>query len=99
MPKKKIAEVVPKQNSKSRVRVIPPVASKARTAEDAAQIGPPLIPAFENKVGHYDLIRVDGEQAYYSFTNRDGRTTDAVMSVTMWRRMQSRAEATFKETA
>lgn len=52
---------------------------------------PPLVTKFENKAGHYELIRVDGDQAYYSFTNLHGKTVDAVMTVTMWRRMQQKA--------
>jgi hypothetical protein len=55
--------------------------------------------AFENKAGHYELIRVDGGQAYYSFTNRQEKTVDAAMPVITWRKMQERALAAFKETA
>ena len=51
----------------------------------------PLMSGFENKAGRYELIRVEGDQAFYSFTNLHGKTADAVMSVTMWRRMQTRA--------
>ena len=50
---------------------------------------PPLVTGFENKVGRYELVRVDGNQAYYSFTNLHGKTVDAIMSATMWRRMQA----------
>ena len=55
--------------------------------------------AFENKAGKYELIRVDGDQAHYSFTNLQAKTVDATMSVVMWQRMQARADSTLKETA
>ncbi len=51
----------------------------------------PVGTAFENRAGHYELIRVEAGQAYYSFTNRQGKTIDAVMPVIMWQRMQDRA--------
>lgn len=58
------------------------------------------IPAvFENKAGRYELIRVDGGQAYYTFTNRQSKTTDATMPVITWRKMQERAAAAYEETA
>lgn len=81
MPKKTTTDIVPKPTKR-----LPP-----RTPEE------PLVTGFENKVGRYELTRVDGGQAYYSFTNLQGRTADAIMSVTMWRRMQARADATFQE--
>jgi len=52
-----------------------------------------LAQAFENKAGHYELTRVDGETAYYSFTNRNGHRADATMTVVCWRRLQERAQA------
>ena len=84
-----------------RVRVIPPAAAAKPRANgsDVVQKGAPLAPGFENKAGRYELIRVDGDQASYSFTNRQGRTVDATMSAIMWRRMQARADTTFQETA
>ncbi len=51
----------------------------------------PVGTAFENRAGRYELIRVEAGQAYYSFTNRQGKTIDAVMPVIMWQRMQDRA--------
>jgi hypothetical protein len=67
----------------------------APTRDDLSQF-----PAFfENKAGRYELIRVDGGQAYYSFTNRQHKTVDATMSVVTWRKMQERAEAALKESA
>jgi hypothetical protein len=46
---------------------------------------------FENKAGRYELIRIDGGQAYYSFTNHQEKTVDAAMPVITWRKMQERA--------
>jgi hypothetical protein len=96
MPKKKTAETVRRPDAKAPVRQIPAAAVPAPLASIPAV---PLVSGFENKVGRYELTRVDGDQAYYSFTNRLGRTADAIMSVTMWQRMQARADATFQETA
>jgi hypothetical protein len=47
--------------------------------------------SFENKAGRYELIRIDNAQAYYSFTNRAGKTVDAIMPALQWQRMQERA--------
>jgi hypothetical protein len=47
--------------------------------------------SFENKAGRYELIRIDNAQAYYSFTNRAGKTVDAIMPILQWQRMQVRA--------
>src|SRR5271169_5830063 len=52
---------------------------------------PRVAAAFENKAGRYELIRVTDELTYYSFTNRQGKTVDATMSVIMWQRMHARA--------
>ena len=82
MPKKKTTEIVP--------------GPKKRLTPRTPEV--PLVAGFENKVGRYELTRVDGDQAYYSFTNLQGRTADAIMSTTMWRHMQARADATFQET-
>ena len=87
MPKKKITEIV-RTLSKPVAAVAP---STAKTA--------PVKTTFENKAGKYELIRVDGGQAYYSFTNRREKTVDAAMSVIMWQRMQERADAALEETA
>ncbi len=109
MAKKKTAEIVPGLDGKAPVRRMPPVADTAATLKKRlspravdGNLGPkaaPLVAGFENKVGRYELTRVEDDQAYYSFTNLQGRTVDAIMSVTMWRRMQARADATFQKTA
>jgi hypothetical protein len=95
MPKKKTVEVVRRPDGKALVRQMPSATVPVSTPKKLVA----LMAGFENKVGRYELTRVDGEQAYYSFTNRLGKTADAIMSVTMWRRMQARADATFQETA
>jgi hypothetical protein len=95
MPKKKTAEIVRTLDSKAPAPPMPPAVVAGSGPKKQL---PPLVPGFENKVGRYELTRVDGDQAYYSFTNRQGRTADAIMSVTMWRRMQARADATVQET-
>ncbi len=51
----------------------------------------PVAPAFENRAGRYELIRIEADQVYYSFTNRHGKTVDAVMPLIMWQRIQDRA--------
>ena len=68
-------------------------------AESASEDLSQFPPVFENKAGHYELIRVDRGQAFYSFTNHDKKTVDATMSVVMWRKMQERAASALKETA
>ena len=45
---------------------------------------------FENKAGRYELARIEGNMAYYNFTNHQGHTTDAVMPVLTWCRLQER---------
>jgi hypothetical protein len=45
---------------------------------------------FDNKAGHYELIRVEGNTAHYTFTNHQGHQTDATMAVMTWRRLQER---------
>jgi hypothetical protein len=35
---------------------------------------PTAAAAFENKAGRYELIRVEDDHVYYSFTNRKGKT-------------------------
>ncbi|HEY3838494.1 MAG TPA: hypothetical protein VGL72_18065 [Bryobacteraceae bacterium] len=109
MPKKKIEEIVRKSKGtkpgyRTRVAARPAAAAGAKkpaaspksvTAADLSQFPT----AFENKAGRYELIRVDGEQAYYSFTNHLDKTVDAAMPVLMWKKMQERAVAAFKETA
>ena len=85
-----------KTAAESRLPKVVPVpvaaAQPAGPGEDLSQF--PAV--FENKAGHYELIRVDGGQAYYSFTNQQKRTVDATMSVVTWRKMQASA---YKETA
>lgn len=44
--------------------------------------------AFENKAGRYELARIEDNMAYYNFTNHHGHTTDAVMPVRTWCRLQ-----------
>jgi hypothetical protein len=85
MPKKKTTKSVPAAEA----------ASKPRKETK----GIALVPGFENKAGRYELTRVEDDQAYYSFTNLQGRTVDAAMSVTVWRRMQQKADGTFQKTA
>lgn len=46
--------------------------------------------AFENKAGRYELARIEGNMAYYNFTNHQGHTTDATMPVRTWCRLQER---------
>ena len=48
--------------------------------------------AFENKAGKYELIRIDGEEVYYEFTNRHGVTASRVMPAVTWRILGSRAK-------
>jgi hypothetical protein len=93
MPKKKIQEIV--RTAKRPAAPIKPAPSDPAAAESLAQFPA----AFENKAGRYELIRIDGGQAYYSFTNHQERTVDAAMPVVTWRKMQERAVAAFKESA
>ena len=58
-----------------------------------------IVTAFENKAGRYELTRIDGDQAHYSFTNLQKKTVDATMPLLMWNKMQERAAAALKETA
>lgn len=69
----------------------PPALRKQPDRVKAKVASPPLAPVFENRAGHYELIRVEADRAYYSFTNRQGKTVDAMMPVIMWQRMQTRA--------
>lgn len=52
-----------------------------------------LAQTFENKAGHYQLMRVEGETAHYTFTNHQGHCAEATMTITCWRRLQERAHA------
>jgi hypothetical protein len=96
MPNKKIAEMI-----QTRKQAAPAIPLKTIPLPDSSSVIPesPLVAMFENKAGHYELTRVENNQAYYSFTNLHGRTVDAIMSATMWRRMQGRADAGLQETA
>lgn len=47
---------------------------------------------FDNKAGHYELIRVEGNTAHYTFTNHQGHRTEATMGVMTWRRLQERVQ-------
>jgi hypothetical protein len=85
---------MPKKKTTEKMSVAEP-ASKPKKATK----GVVLVTNFENKAGRYELTRVEDDQAYYSFTNLQGRTVDAVMSATMWRRMQQKADGTFQKTA
>lgn len=106
---------MPKKNTLEKVRTLtkpavpnkPAIETKAsrkssppQHKDATATESPSQFPAgFENKAGRYELIRIDGGQAYYSFTNRQEKTVDAAMPIFTWRKMQKRAEAEFKETA
>jgi|SRR5579871_631158 len=46
--------------------------------------------SFDNKAGHYELIRVEGNTVFYTFTNLQGQQNDATMAVFTWRRLQER---------
>ena len=95
MPKKKIAADVRAAKASKQ----PP--GKARTIPIESGKSPvsPFPASFENKAGRYELIRIDGDQAYYSFTNLANKTVDAAMPVVTWRKMCERAAAALKETA
>jgi hypothetical protein len=54
---------------------------------------PQLLSEFANHAGQYQLVRVDGDQARYIFTNRQGLAQESAMPVATWRRL-SRAFAT-----
>jgi hypothetical protein len=104
MPKKKTAKMVRKLKAPKRPAIAPVMNRSAaptlvsRDTAAAADLSP--FPAtFENKAGRYELIRIDGDQAYYSFVNLQNKTVDATMSVITWRKMQERALAALKETA
>ena len=47
---------------------------------------------FDNKAGHYELLRVEGNTAFYTFTNHQGHRTDATMTIMTWRRLQDRVQ-------
>jgi tetratricopeptide (TPR) repeat protein len=48
---------------------------------------------FDNKAGHYELIRIEGNTAYYAFTNHQGHRTEATMALMTWRRLQERVQS------
>jgi hypothetical protein len=105
MPKKNAAKISP-ASKKSSPRKTIAIEAKASTRKSHADghLNTPkepsqLPPSFENKAGRYELIRVAGDQAYYTFTNRHNKTVDAAMPVLMWRKMQQRAVGTYKESA
>jgi hypothetical protein len=60
------------------------------TAGAAAAVPASVPPAFENKAGRYELLRIDGTMAHYHFTNHQGNKTDAVMPVSTWMRLQEK---------
>jgi hypothetical protein len=47
---------------------------------------------FDNKAGHYELVRIEGNTAFYTFTNHQGHRTDATMAVMTWCRLQERIQ-------
>lgn len=102
MPKNKVEEIPGKpdgreaktQKATGPVIELPP-APEAGVSQDLAQFPA----AFVNKAGRYELIRINGGQAYYSFTNHQEKTVDATMSIITWRKMRERAGAGLKETA
>jgi len=61
-----------------------------RGRETPSAAGDALDRVFENKAGRYELVRVEGELARYTFTNHYGRQTEAVMPTATWRRLQQR---------
>src|SRR5579862_8247555 len=96
MPKKKSTEIV--RPLKSPSAPIKPAVLIAKEAPKTPGENLSQFPAgFENKAGRYELIRIDGDQAYYSFTNHQEKTVDAAMPVITWRKMQERAGAAYKE--
>ena len=104
MPKKKTAEILRELKTPKRSSIAPAAGRSAAPnlvpRDTTVAENPSAFPAaFENEAGRYELIRIDGGQAYYSFTNLQKRTVDATMSVITWRKMQERAVAALKETA
>jgi len=63
------------------------------TASVVSDIPVHVPPAFENKAGRYQLVRLDGKMAHYQFTNHQGHKTDAVMPVATWMRLQEKTIA------
>jgi len=103
MPKKKIQEIDRGLKNPNRTRKPAPFKARPVSVEITAptiEVDLSQFPAsFENKAGHYELIRVDSGQAYYSFTNHLAKTVDATMSVVTSRKMQERAAAALNESA
>ena len=67
-------------------------AVKGRAVAKSAERLLAVAQAFDNKAGHYELIRVEGATALYAFTNHQGQRTEASMAVTAWRRMHERVQ-------
>ena len=88
----------PAEEPPKTVLIAKPGSNRVRRDTPAQKNLPPVPAAFENKAGRYELIRIEGDQAHYSFTNLQKKTVDSTMPVIMWRKMQERAVA-FKETA
>ena len=107
MPKKKSTEIARtvKEPPPPAKRAIAKAGAASKTGGSARRNNAAIVDlaqfpsGFENKAGRYELIRVDGDQAYYSFTNHNEKTVDATMPIITWRKMQSRADAGLKESA
>ena len=109
MPKKKIEEIdrkLKRAKPAKRAAVVRRPSADSAAKKSAGCPKTTLAPdisqfptTFENKAGRYELIRVDGDQAYYSFTNLQNKTVDATMPVLMWKKMQERAMHPYKESA
>ena len=51
-----------------------------------------VVMGFNNKAGQYELTRVEDGRVHYSFTNRQGKTTDSIMALITWQKIAARAE-------
>ncbi len=65
--------------------IVPPLGPSNRGTGAAGS--KQITKVFENDAGHYELIRVNGDRAHYRFTNRHGKTSEADMPLTTWRRV------------
>lgn len=75
------------------LKAIPPGAATGRIVPRPDERLVALAQTFENKAGRYELLRIEGNRAYYAFTNHQGHRTEAEIAVTAWRRMQAAARA------
>ena len=69
-----------------------PGAVKGRIVPNSRERLVALAQTFENKAGHYELTRIEGNTAFYTFTNHQGHRTDATMTIMTWRRLQDRVQ-------